>query len=263
MPPLLPLGDPNADSGSVASGGRFGRVTCPGGDGAGTISTHSSSPGWHDTAGGQACPRPLCAAVSTQMRSLAASHAVVQGANEPSQARSSGQPSSPDWHDRARGQPAPRPLCAAVSIHTRSLYVSHSRVHGANEPSQSMSGGQLPSPGRQDVARGQAAPRPLCVAVSVHVRASYPSHNAVHAVKVPSQSTSSGQSSSPGKQDVAAAHAAPRPLCAALCIHTRSLAASHDSVHGANVPSQLISSGHSSSPGKHAEPVGQAAPRPL
>ena len=58
-------------------------------------------------------------------------------------------------------------------------------VFGALFSGQSNAGlGQSSSPGWQSVAAGQAAPAPLCAAVSVHVRA----QDAVQALQLPAQS---------------------------------------------------------------------------
>ena len=74
---------------------------------------------------------------------------------------------------------------------------------------------------------------------------------------------STGQSSSPGWQLEASGHAAPRPLFAAVCSHTRSSAASHAVVHGTNEPTQSTFPGHSASPGRHDGASGHVAPFPL
>ena len=110
---------------------------------------------------------------------------------------------------------------------------------------------------------GQAAPRPLCVAVSVQVDQT---QSLVQSDQVPAQSMSGGQSPSPAGHDGADAQGAPLPLWATASVQvvqTQSLLQS-DQVPAQSVPQKPVSSSlttrlsaqqaHSSIPAKSAAP---------
>ena len=88
---------------------------------------------------------------------------------------------------------------------------------------------QSPSPGRQSVAGGQAAPLPLGAADCCHVLVQAYSHAAVQSLHEPAQSMSGGQSSVPAIQSSTspcrARHGMPFPLTSVVITYVFSHAA--------------------------------------
>ena len=117
---------------------------------------------------------------------------------------------------------------------------------------------QAPSPTAQTAvspwAAEQALPWPLAISCTVYTFAQSTSHSDHE----PTQSKSTGQSSSPSSHGVAAGHSAPPPLCAVVSVQTRL----HSVVHADQLPTQSTFAGHSSSPGAQATASAQAAPSP-
>ena len=196
---------------------------------------------------------PDGATTSENVRFAAFSQSSVQNDQSPTQSMFGGQSSSPGRQYSATGHGEPRPEWGTSSDQVRFSASSHCSVQFAHAPTQSMLRGQPPSPGLQDVGKGQREPLPDRGVVTVKVRLAAISHKAVHSDQKPLQSTLAGHSPSPGRHDSASGHRAPNPPCACVSVQVRMKDGSHSGVQLDQDPRQskctmTASMGHPPSP---------------